>query len=138
MDCATLLVFSYSQTFMENIFSHPHLRGLNTTCTFLQVIFFIWKFKMQLSPGSISGSNEDVEKVLEKEEGMFLVPLESLSAVGMWFEFTSHTKYIRRVPGSLRRKMSSTHHYILMLEKRLLRLFKDYYSSKNSVPYDKC
>lgn len=39
---------------------------------------------MQLSsPGSISGSSEDLEKVLEKEEGMFLVPLESLSAVVM-------------------------------------------------------
>lgn len=38
---------------------------------------------MGLSTGSISGSNEDVEKVLEKEEGMFWVPLESLSAVGM-------------------------------------------------------
>lgn len=30
MDCATVLVFSYSQMFMENIVSHPHLRGWNT------------------------------------------------------------------------------------------------------------
>lgn len=94
---------------------------------------------MRLSSDGISGTNEDEEKVLKKEKDVLLVFLESLEAVEMWFEFFSHTKYIKTARGSLRRRMGSARDWILMLKKWLLFcLFKDYYSLKNSAPYDKC
>lgn len=71
---------------------------------------------MRLSSGGLSGSNEDEEKVLKEKDGL-LALLESLEAVEMGFELFSPTKYIKTARGSLRRRMSSTQDWILMLKK---------------------